>query len=134
MSYDQIWTALDARAALFTAGGDIVSEGDYYDPVEGRPYVLTKLAAYERSPAGVGPDCVIVETGSYMVSLRRPAEEGRGAASELADQVVALFPRSLALVTASGQQISLVSATAMPAIPAGAWLTVPVMIRWFTSL
>jgi len=133
MSYDQIWNAFDLAFSTFAANGDIVTEGDPYTPVEGRPYVMTKLAAYSRVPTGPGANCVMQESGSYMVSLRVDAAEGRNGASAIAEQVVALFPRGRTLTTPGGQFISILVASALPAIPDGAWLTVPISISFFAT-
>ena len=131
MSYQNISDAFDARIGGVTQI-DLQYEGVAYTPVTGRPYLSARLLAYTRTNAGFGPDCVMSETGSYQISVNWPSGEGRPAAGAVADQIVAAFPRALAL-QAGAQVVSILYTSAAPSIQSGDWLTIPVVVSWMAT-
>lgn len=139
MSLYDISNAFDADFVNFeltgvgVGTGDIVFEGQPYTPNEGNPYIITRMAAYSRVPISAGPTPAYQETGTYQVSVVRPIDEGAGRAMYIADQVVAYYPRSKILVTATSVSLSLLSASAMPAMPSGDWYLIPVVVSWFCT-
>lgn len=131
MSYALVSAAFDAAMALFnTLDGDLVYEGNVYLPIEGRGYFALRMAAYTRINLGNGADAVMSETGSYQISVYRPAAEGRGMAAMIADNLVATFPRGLSLALGNGRNVVVEYASAQPAMDSGAWMQVPVTVAW----
>ena len=130
-NYAATQAAFDAVLAAVTAGGDIVVEGQTYQPVAGRPYLSCRLSAYTRTPMAIDPNTPFDVRGSYQVNIQRPANEGKAIAAQIADLIVALFPRGMALALGTGASLTVLSAGAQPAITEGDWLTVPVVVSWF---
>ncbi len=130
-SYGPTQSAFDAVLSSFAQGGDIVVEGQTYQPVAGRPYLSARLASYARSPLAMDAGTPFQVNGTYQVNINRPAGEGKATAAALADLIVALFPRGMALAAGTGAPLTVTGAGAMPAITEGDWLTVPVVVSWF---
>lgn len=129
MSSQAIADAFDARLATFQGGGYIQYEDVPYTPIAGKPYLSARLSGYSRSTVSAGPDPVMQESGTYQVNVNRPSGEGRQAAGQIADKVVAHFPTAAPLTLPAGSLIVLYS-SAGPGISAGDWYTVPVMVSW----
>lgn len=125
--------AFDAQLQGFTAGGDVNLEGTRYQPQAGRPYLSSRLAAYQRTPAGIGPVTGYQVAGSYQVNVNRPATEGAAAARAVAAQLTVLFARGTAIALATGHALTIENASEQPLIEGGDWLTVPVVVSWFCT-
>ena len=130
MSQTLIRDALDAKLLTYTRGGDIVVEGQVYQPLQTTPYIFSRLSAYTRSGLGVGPSAPKGENGIYQITVARPTREGTRPASRTADELVKLFDRGTQLVLANGQVLTIENASAQPAQEAANWLTLPVLISW----
>ena len=112
---------------------DIVIEGQAFNPQSNLPYVSSRMAAYSALPAAMGPNAVVVESGTYQVSVHRPAAEGRAGATAMADMVVAWFSRAKSLLTATGQTVIFESATGQPITTSASFITLPVVVAWMTT-
>lgn len=134
MAQGPIQDALDAYLAAFgvPGAGDIVVEGQIYEPKKGQAYLRAVVSGYARSPAGLGADAVMQENGSYAIRINRPASEGRGPASAIADRLVAYFKRGTSLA-AAGQTVSVLYASRQPAQEMGDWISIPVSVMFFAS-
>lgn len=133
MSYAAVQAALDGIVTAFVAGGDVNTEGTQYQPTAGSPYLSARITAYQRTPLGLGTSTPFEERGFYQVSVNRPATEGIGQAAAVADVVVGLFPRGSSIALPTGNVLTIEYASARQAIPAGDWLTVPVVVSWFCT-
>ena len=135
MSQSAIHAALDADFLAFSAPGmgDLVVQGQIYQPVETTPYIVSQIAAYTQSPTGFGADCVLVEQGSYQVRVQRPANEGAQPAEEIADAVAAYYPRGKSLPLATNRTLQVVIASAQPAQVAGNWISVAVVVSFYST-
>jgi hypothetical protein len=135
--YDVVVDALDtyfqAQLAALANPLDVAWEGVAYRPSASKPYLRIKVSGYVRTPAGVGADCVNVESGAYTVSVVYPVGSGRGAASGIAQQIAEMFPRGMSLELAGQAPLIIINATAAPAMTEGAWMTVPVSVYWVTT-
>lgn len=133
MLYAQAIKALGDHLKTFTRGGQVVLAGEVFSPAQDRGYVRGRFAAYTRNPAGFGADSVYLENGTYEVSICRPGREGELPAAQLAVAVAAHFARGSGLVLGTGEFLHFENVSAFPAIIAGDWLTVPVVISWFCT-
>jgi hypothetical protein len=125
-------TAFEALLATFPAGGDVVTEASpQYAPKAGKPYLSGRLAAYARTPIGIGTPTPEMVAGSYQINVQRPATEGVGPGSAIAARLVHLFDRGTALALATGQVLTVEQASEQPAIFAGDWITIPVVIQYY---
>lgn len=131
--YAKIIDAFDARLRQFTRGGDVVVEAETYAPQQNRPYLSGRMAAYSVTPTGFGANCVQEIRGNYQINIMRPAREGKGPGNKLADALVAHFPRGAGLVPETGKVCHIEITTAMTAIVAGDWRTVPVIVSWYCT-
>lgn len=127
-----VQVAFEARLSTFSAGGTVVVESaPVYLPQAGAGYLSGRLSGYARTPLGVGPDAPAEVNGTYTVSVQRSATEGVGMAALIASRIVHLFNRGTALALATGQVLSIDQASEQPAIFAGDWITVPVVVKYF---
>lgn len=130
MSLAAVRQAFDAHLLTFTAGGDVNLAGTDYTPQAGKPYLSSRLT-YQRSPVGIGTPVAYEVRGTYQVNVNRPAIEGLPTADSLAARIVELFQRNTTLALATGAVLTVMSASEQAEIPAGDWLTVPVVIEWY---
>ncbi|WP_029313213.1 phage tail terminator-like protein [Acidiphilium angustum] len=133
MSYDAVNSALDAYLQNFLNVMDVAWEGTAYTPQAGRPYLSPRLAAYTRTPAGLGEGTLMVETGSYAINVNWPVGQGKAPPSLTASALVAYFNRHVTLTLSTGRTLTIEGSSAMPASEANGWLTVPVMVRWLSD-
>ena len=90
--------AFEARLATFTAGGDIIVEtSPPYNPQAGIGYLSGRLAAYARTPMGIGAPTPESVAGSYQINVQRPVIEGADMADAIAARLVHLFDRGTGL-------------------------------------
>lgn len=143
MSLLSIQLRFDARLQAFAAGAvnpahiaDLQIGERVYEPQAGRPYYTGRVMAYTSGPLGIGPNAAHQEAGSYQVSVHRSRAEAETALI-IASELVAHFKRGTLLPAIAGAPpqppIHIESASEMPAIPAAGWISVPVVIRWFTG-
>lgn len=125
--------ALSLRLQAFTRGGQVVLEGEPYTPIQDRGYISGRMAGYSREPTGFGENCVYRESGFYQVMIHRPVREGPLPAAQLADALVSHFPRGSGVDLGTGRWLKYENVSAQPAIIAGDWLSVPVVIGWFCT-
>ena len=126
----------DAFTALFfqlTGFGALQGDGEVFLPCDDVPYAYGRMAAISPNPGGYGADAVINWQGVYTILVNSPRNLGKQAAGQLADTVVAAFPRGLGVVTATGQAMSVSQASAQPSEDSGDWITIPVQVQWFGS-
>lgn len=102
-----------------------------FTPVKGTPYIKPEVAAQVRNPMGVGADAVQQWNGTFQVGIFTPRDTGRRLANQLASQVLAIFPRGLALQTPQGVWMTVVRGTAPVPVPWNDWNNLPVQIDWF---
>jgi Bacteriophage related domain of unknown function len=124
--------AFEALLNTFTAGGYVVTETQpFYAPQAGVGYLSGRLSAYQRTPMGIGAPTPEQVTGFYQINVNRPTAEGSDPADAIAARLVNLFDRGTALATETGQVLTVQQASERPAITAGDWLTVPVVVEYF---
>ena len=131
MSQGAVRAGLDAYTSAFTGAGDVATEGVVYLPKPGVGYLACRLSGYTRTPIALGANAAFQESGLYQVSVNRPTVEGMKSAGRFADLIVALFPRATVIALATGQVLTIESASAQPAVPSGDWISIPVVVRWF---
>jgi hypothetical protein len=143
MSQIAVQTAFDLRMQAFAAGtlkaahkADLQLGETVYAVKPGTPYYSARLSAYTSEPLGVGPNAVVRERGIYQIGVHRPAAEGSRTALLIAADLVAHFGRGAVIspVPGGAEQlpINVEFATDNPPVSSDGWITVPVMVRWFT--
>jgi hypothetical protein len=125
--------ALFTHLQTFTAGGDVVIDGQLYEPQQNRPYLFATLSSYARNPTGFGADCVYQEAGTFQVMVNRPAGEGPLPAAQMADALTTLFRRGQGVALGTGPFVHFENVSAQPAITTGGWRSVPVVVSWYCT-
>lgn len=133
MSIQQIRAALDSRLASYTPTLAIAWENAGYTPTAGTPWVQVQLYPKRPTPLGFGTGAPVRWTGTYRVTLMFPIDEGPGPAIDLAESLLAHFPRGMAL-TSDGVDVIL----EQPGLGAGmvrnAWYQLPLIVAWFATV
>lgn len=104
-----------------------------YVPSKGIPYLKPELAARVRTPVGFGADAVQQWTGTYQIGIFTPRDTGTRLQNQLASQILAAFPRGLALQTPDGVWMTVTRGTAPVPVPFGDWINLPVQLDWFAT-
>ncbi len=129
MTQQDILDAMNARLALFPGIGDVAWEGEVYEPKNGVPYLKPVLSSYTKTGVGAGIEGAANHDGTYTISVRRPADEGRMLAGQVAGALVAHFGRG-AVVTAAGLPVILLQSSDGVSQSYGNWLTIPVTVTF----
>ncbi len=133
MTGQDIADALNARLALFPGGAEVAWEGISYEPRIGVPYLITKLSSYLKTGVGAGINGAADHSGTWTVTVRRPAIEGRQPAGQVAGQLVDFFGRGAVLKGPKGENIILLQTSDGPALYFGDWVSVPVTVTFVAS-
>lgn len=130
---DVIGAQLDTYLAAFTPAIDIAWEGTIYTPQANRPYIAPVMAAYTRRPAGVGPNTLMLESGTYALRVNWPSGAGRTPAAEMASALAAYFKRGTNFTLSTGRVLTILSSTASAASEEDGWLILPVLVSWVSD-
>lgn len=133
MVEQDIVDALNARLMLFPGGLDIAWEGIVYEPLVGRPYLTAKLSSYLRTGVGAGLQGAADHNGTFTVTIRRPAIEGRQPAGQTAGRLIGHFGRGGRVFGPLGEAIVLLQASEGPALYFGDWVSIPVTVTFIAT-
>lgn len=125
----KILRAFEARTALMTWEPSIQYEEQVFDPIQGMPWVSTKITGRDRQPMGLSASTAYLWLGTFQVSVKHPATEGLRAAYARAQRVEGHFPRGLTLVEA-GLKVIVQKVGLPPSYTTAGWITQPVVIAW----
>lgn len=130
MTAQDILDAFNARLQTFPGLPDVAWEGEAYEPLAGRPYLSPRLSSYVGTGVGAGTGGTEQHDGTYTITVRRPADEGRAPAGQMAAALKAYFARDKALFTAAGLPVVLMQSTEQPATYYGNWVSIPVVVTF----
>lgn len=133
MNQQSILDAMNARLQMFPGVGDVSWEGETYEPINGRPYLRAEMSSYTRTGIAAGIDGAAQHDGTYKVTVRRPADESRMPAGQVAAALVKHFGRGAAVNTADNEPVILLQSSEGIATYYGNWLSLPVTVT-FTAL
>lgn len=133
MTQQDIVDALNGRLEQFPGLGDVSWEGEAYEPQNGRPYLRAELSSYVETGVGAGIQGAAQFDGTYKVTVRRPADEGRRPAGQVAAALKQHFGRGAVVNAADGTPIILLQASEGVATYYGNWVSLPVTVT-FTAL
>lgn len=131
MSLRDIQTALDNHLSLFQSE-HVAWEGTEYEPLLTQPYLSTRISARSREALGFGADSAIMWQGFYQINVSYPVNEGTGAVYGRVDELIDHFPRGLTL-SSGDATVKIEMVSPQPTIQEGHWVTVPVLVRWFST-
>lgn len=133
MEQQDIVDALNARLMALPGLGDVAWEGIAYEPRPGTPYLSPKLSSYTRTGVGTGLEGSTDHSGTYTVTLRAPAIEGRQPTGQMAGRIMRHFGRGGRVVGPTGQPIILLQASEQVASYFGEWVSIPVVVTFVAS-
>jgi hypothetical protein len=125
----QISRAFDARTALMTWETSIQYEDQAFEPVQGQPWITTKITGRDRQPMGLSAATAHLWLGTFMVGVKHPATEGLRAAYARACRIGDHFPRGLTLQD-SGLSVVIRQVGMPPSYTTAGWITQPVVVAW----
>lgn len=123
--------ALNARLRQAAITTEIAWPNVSYVPTKGRPYLWVQNSGRQRTPLGFGADGVQQWTGMWQISAMVGRDSGTTAQAELAQKVLAAFPRGLNLPLRNGSPLIISGATAPVPIAFNDWSNQPVIVSWF---
>lgn len=129
---DALNTTLATAPLGGISAGQIAWPEKTYVPVKGLPYIKPELAARARRPVGFGADSVQQWDGTYQVGIFVPRDSGTRLQNIVASEILAAFPRGLALQTTEGLWMTVTRGTVPTPVPFGDWVNLPVLIDWFS--
>lgn len=144
MSKVAIEVLMDRHMALFAAGTvNIAHKADLqtaelpYAPKPGMPFYTARLSAYTSHPITLGINPVYQERGIYQINIQRPASEGSRIADLIARDLVVHFGRAYSMNPVPGAAaqapVIIEYSSEQPSATRGLWITVPVLVTWFTG-
>lgn len=136
MSLASVRAALDARLEAFTPALLIAWENQGFKPATGVPFVKVDLlpARTSNPEFGAGVRDVQVLKGIYQLRLNHPINVGPSPAAELADALVAHFPRGSSY-TYGGVTVKVWSTPSVaPAQNAEPWYVTPVSVEYHSEI
>lgn len=133
MSYVEIQAALEGRLTINNpVGGSqlyVHRENLPVDPIEGVSYLKSAFLPAEPFPAALGASAPNRCSGIFQVTVCAPVLQGRGHALEIAELVLANYPRGMKLLKGS-TEVLIDRAGLNPGLTVGERYMLPVTIRW----
>ena len=131
MNRGAIQAGFDALLATITNGGRIrVQDGTVFVPDEGQPFLAGQISAYNRQPLGIGPNTPFQFTGSYTITIYRPASEGTANAAAMAEIILQVFARGLLVAAGTSAGVQIFNASEQQLLTSADWVTLPVVVSW----
>lgn len=111
-----------------------------YTPAQGQPYLLPSVMPNRTDEGGLGAGAPERHLGLFQVTVYAPSGSGVAPASELADQVIAHFPRG-SVIVGSGVRVRVGSFNGSSGVPyrsqgysENGWTVVPVTIPYWCDI
>jgi hypothetical protein len=133
MSAATIQAALDQR--LYDSQNaliDIAWEGKPYTPAQDTPHLKPTMLARTSAPQGAGATGTVLWSGRYQILVNNAVGHGMDDVGAKAEELRQLFRRGTNLTTTDGWSVVVEAVDVPPAIQGDAWLTVPVVVRWWS--
>lgn len=128
--HDNIRAALETKLSNMAGVPPIAYENVKYEPTTGTTYLSCKLIPATRRPAVRGLNPQQEYTGSFLVMIHCPENEGPNAADTLTNSILDEFDATTD-VNDAGIILSIRYAERRPGYNDSPWYVVPVDISWY---
>ena len=128
--YDSIRAALETKLSNIAGIPPISYENVKYEPQSGQTWVSCKLVPAIRRPAVRGLNPQQEYTGSFLVMIHAPENQGPNAADVLANTIINDFDATTDINDA-GIILSIRYAERRPGYNRSPWYVIPIDISWY---
>jgi hypothetical protein len=128
--YNNIRQALETKLNAVAGIPTVYFENVKETPTTGTPYVTCRLIPAVRTPAVMGTSPQQQYTGSFMVLVHYPENQGPGTAETMVNTIITDFDATTDINDA-GIILSIRRAERMPGYNRSPWYVIPIDISWY---
>lgn len=135
MSASTIHVAFDTALETFASANSLKVgwENVAFDPPRGSIFLTVRMSAYTERPIGSGANARAEASGIYQINVHAPPGFGTKPALDMVALIEAAFPRGLNLSTTDSKSVTVRQVTPQPMMVEQQWVTVPVLVDWFST-
>lgn len=134
MSHASIQTVFNTALQTFATANSlkVAWENVAFDPPRGAIFLSARMSARTSGITGMGANGRVMESGNYQVNVNAPTGLGMTSALAMADLLEVAFKRATSFTTSDSKLVVVKGCQVMPAIVDQQWITVPVLVDWFS--